>query len=202
MQNQRARKTVGRPRGFEAGEALDAAMRVFWSEGYEGASLASLTAAMGINRPSLYAAFGDKKGLFLQVLDRYETVAAAYVANALKLPTARAVAEALLRGAAERSTCADSPRGCLFVQGALVASAGAADVAKELSRRRKAGEKALKVRFQRAQAEGDLRRDVDAAGLARYVVTVVRGIAVQAAGGAHRVDLEAVADIALTAWPA
>src|SRR5947207_11547368 len=99
----------GRPRAFDTDAALDAALAVFWRKGYEGASLTDLTAAMGINRPSLYAAFGSKEDLFRKALDRYAEGPAAYVREALEEPTARAVAERLLRGAAELLTNPRNP---------------------------------------------------------------------------------------------
>jgi AcrR family transcriptional regulator len=71
-------KPAGRPRSFDTGNALDRAVDVFWRKGYEGASLSDLTRAMGINRPSLYAAFGDKEQLFRKVLDRYDEGPASY----------------------------------------------------------------------------------------------------------------------------
>src|SRR5271156_3918908 len=107
---------TGRPRNFCTETVLDRAMEVFWRKGYEGASLSDLTEAMGINRPSLYAAFGDKEALFRKVLDRYEEGPAAYVYEALKERTARAVAESLLRRAAKGSIDPRNPRGCLMVQ--------------------------------------------------------------------------------------
>src|SRR5439155_18551737 len=104
MKPQKPRKPrtpAGQPRSFDLDKALDAALQVFWRKGYEGASLSDLTQAMGINRPSLYAAFGDKETLFRKALDRYAEGPAAYVGEALKRPTARTVTEKLLRGAAE-----------------------------------------------------------------------------------------------------
>src|SRR3954465_7832302 len=110
---------AGRPRAFDERKALDAALKVFWRQGYEGTSLPDLTKAMGINRPSLYAAFGNKESLFRKVVQRYVNGPASYVAVALQEPTARAVAQKLLKGAAENLTDPSHPRGCLAVQGAL-----------------------------------------------------------------------------------
>ena len=107
----------GRPREFDVNEALDRAMRVFWRRGYEGATLPDLTAAMGINRPSLYAAFGSKEELFRKALDRYVKGPAAYVREALNEPTARGVADRLLSGTIDLVTDRRNPRGCLIVQG-------------------------------------------------------------------------------------
>jgi len=189
----------GRPREFDEEKALDAAMNVFWRDGYEGASLASLTQAMGINRPSLYAAFGDKEQLFRRVVERYENGPAAYVTEALKEPAARAAIERLLHSVADMSTCPENPRGCLLVQGALAATCG--PVRDLLVRHREAGAKAIQRRLRLAQAQGDLPPDVDPVDLSRYVVTVMRGLCVEAAGGASRRELRKVVRTAMKVWP-
>ena len=191
----------GRPREFDVDKALDCALQVFWRRGYEGATLPDLTAAMGINRPSLYAAFGSKEELFRKALDRYVEGPAAFVREALNEPTARAVAERLLGGTIDLVTDRRNPRGCLIVQGALACGETAESVRREVAARRVAGEVAVRQRFERARADGDLPAEADAADLARYVVTVMRGMAVQAAGGASREDLRRVAELALRAWP-
>jgi AcrR family transcriptional regulator len=193
----------GRPREFDVEKALDRALEVFWRAGYEGATLGELTRAMGINRPSLYAAFGSKEGLFRKALDRYAEGPAAYVREALNEPTARAVAERVLRGAANLLTDPGKPGGCLAVQGALACgdAPDCVSVRRELIARRAAGEAALRERFARAAAEGDLPAGVDCADLARYITTVVHGMAVQAVGGASREGLLRVAEMALRAWP-
>jgi len=182
-------------------KALDAAMQVFWRKGYEGASLSDLTRAMGINRPSLYAAFGDKETLFRKALDRYAEGPAAYVREALKQPTARAVTQQLLRRAADLLTDRQHPSGCLMVQGALVCGEAADCIRRELVSRRLAGEAAVRRRFKRAKAEGDLPADSNPADLARYVVTVSHGMAVQAASGASHEELQRVVGTAMRAWP-
>jgi AcrR family transcriptional regulator len=191
----------GRPREFDVEVALACALDVFWRKGYEGTSLPDLTRAMGINRPSLYAAFGNKEALFRKVLDRYAEGPAAYVRSALAEPTARAVAQRLLGGAVELLADPQGPRGCLMVHGALACGESAEAVRRELAARRAASEVAVRERFERARADGDLPAGADPADLARYVVTVVGGMSVQAAGGATREELRRVAEMALRAWP-
>lgn len=192
----------GRPREFDADQALDRALEVFWRKGYEGASLSELTEAMGINRPSLYAAFGNKEDLFRKALDRYADGPAAYTREALNETTARAVVERLLRGAADALTDPSNPPGCLGVHGALSCGEAAESIRDELCARRASFETALAQRFERAKLEGDLSADTNCADLARLVATVMQGMAVQAAGGATRNDLRKVAEMLLVAWPA
>ena len=191
----------GRPRAFDMEVALDSALRVFWEKGYEGASLADLTAAMGINRPSLYSAFGNKEALFRKVMDRYAAGPASFFGNALEAPTARAVAEQLLRGAVEAQCHTGHPRGCMAVQSALVCGDEALSVRAELTARRAAAQQALRERLERAKADGDLPRTADPAALAQYLAAVVQGLAVQASSGASRAELAGVAEMALKAWP-
>lgn len=191
----------GRPRGFDTKEALERATRVFWEQGYEGASLTELTAAMGISRTSMYAAFGSKEDLFRRALERYTDGPAAYGAESLLQPTARQVAAAFLAGSAHATTRPGFPAGCLGVQGALAAGAASRDARDTLTAWRGEGMSRLRDRFQRAVEEGDLPPGTDPGLLARYVMTVANGIAVQAAGGAARADLQQVADAALRCWP-
>lgn len=191
----------GRPREFDIDQALDLALKVFWQKGYEGASLSELTKAMGINRPSLYAAFGDKETLFRKALERYDTGPAAYGPVALAEPTARAVVEKLWRGAVELQTNPCNPQGCLVVQGALSCSEAGDPIREALKARRAEGEAALKERFEQAKIAGDLPASTDASQLARYAFTIIYGMAVQAASGATRAELHQVVDLALQSWP-
>lgn len=191
---------MGRPRTFDVDKALDSALMVFWKKGYEGTTLPDLTEAMGINRPSLYAAFGNKENLFRKALDRYSEKGAFFY-EALEEPTARAVVEKLLFGVADIMTEPGNPRGCLAVQGALACGEEADPIRQELIARRAEKEKAMRDRFKRAKKEGDLSADADPAALARYVSTIGYGMSVHAAGGATRKDLRKVVEIALSCWP-
>jgi AcrR family transcriptional regulator len=192
---------LGRPRAFDVDTALEAALRVFWTKGYEGTALSDLTAAMGINRPSIYATFGNKEALFRKALDRYSERMTNYTAEALKEPTARAVAERLMVGTADLLSCPGNPKGCLMVQGALACGEEADPIRKELISRRATGEAGLRERFERAKLEGELPAGADPGDLARYVMAVMHGMSVQAAGGASRAALQGVIDLSLRAWP-
>lgn len=163
--------------------------------------MSDLTTAMGINRPSLYAAFGNKEQLFAKAVERYNSGRTCFMARALGEPNARRVAEELLRGVVDMLCDPTTPAGCLMVQGALCASAGAETIRQALADRRKEGQAAIQARLERAIAEGDLPRGSRADDLARYLSTVMNGLAVHASGGASRKELRSVAELALKAWP-
>jgi AcrR family transcriptional regulator len=191
---------LGRPREFDIDKAIERAMILFWRKGYEGTSLTDLTRSLGITRPSLYAAFGDKQGLFRKVLNRYVEGPSRYVTDALNAPTAREVAEQLFRGAIELNTNPRHP-GCLMVRDAQACGAATETVKGELAARLLDGEHAIADRFRQAKKDGDLPADCNPADLARYVRSIVYGMAVQAAAGATRSELRNVAELALRTWP-
>lgn len=191
---------MGRPRAFCMDTALNRALEVFWRKGYEGTSLSDLTEAMGINRPSLYAAFGNKEALFRKALDRYIEEKGAYVREALEAPTARGVVERLLFGAADMLTNPDHPVGCLTVQGALTCGQEAESIRQELAGIRAQYETRIRQRMEQAQCEGDLPAAADPIEVARFIATIAQGMAVQAAGGASRESLRQVAETALRVW--
>jgi AcrR family transcriptional regulator len=192
---------MGRPREFDVEKALDLALQVFWRKGYEGASMADLTETMGITKPSLYSAFGNKEELFRKALDRYVDGPGGYFQVALAKPTARAVVEHLLYESAAAVTDPNHPPGCLAVQGALSCGDAAESIKQELMSRRAKGEQDLRQRFERAIAEGDLPERSDAADLAAYLSAILQGMAVQAAGGTAREQLRKIAEMALRTWP-
>jgi AcrR family transcriptional regulator len=192
---------MGRPRRFAKNEALEAAMRVFWEKGYEGSTLADLTEAMGINRSSMYATFGDKQALFRLAVARYADGPAAYVREALEQPTVRSVVKALLRGALQLLTDPSHPRGCLSVQGALACGSPAEPIKQAMIEWRKQGESDIQRRLQLARREGDLAKDVDPGDLARYISTVVTGLGIQSANGATRAEMTRLVDMVLRSMP-
>lgn len=188
----------GRVRQFDTDKALDRAMDVFWKRGYEGATLDELTAAMGINRPSLYAAFGNKEELYRKALDRYRSGPVAFVAEALGKPTAREVAEALLRGTVRMLTDRSHPGGCMVIRGTLACGAEAEGVRQEVLALREQAVGEIRGRFERAVKDGDLPKGTDCTALARYVTTVMHGMAVQPMTAK---ELNRVVELAMRAWP-
>jgi AcrR family transcriptional regulator len=190
----------GRPRGFDSDLALDAAVNVFWRRGYDGASLSELTAAMGINRPSLYTAFGDKAQLFHMALRRYVDRNMGYVSAALALPTAHEVAAAFLVGNAVAVTRPGLPAGCLSVQ-AAVATEGSSQLAL-LSENRATIQALFADRFRRAIDEGDLTANEDPDELATFLITLSTGFAIRAADGTSRDSLLTLVRRAMATFPA
>ena len=191
---------MGRPRSFDTDKALDEAMEVFWRHGYDGASLAMLTKAMGIKPPSLYAAFGSKEGLLKAALDRYAQRRSEHMRFVLEGETARDVAERFLSSIAESHTDPANPPGCLLVQGGLACGAGSENIPFELASRRAQGEMELRERFIQAQQDGDLPTDSDPVALARFLSTVASGMGVLASSGADREALREVARVSLRAF--
>lgn len=191
--------TRGRPREFDVEDALAAALRVFWTKGYEAASLTDLTEAMAITRPSLYAAFGNKEALFKQALDLYETEKLAYVKGALEAPSAKAVAQRMLSGAIDNVT--SECRGCLGVITSVGCGNEDSPIRDDIRARAQSSRRALVKRMQRAIDEGDFAIPVDAEAMTNYLMALLQGISVQAGAGASRADLERIAEAAQTIWP-
>lgn len=191
----------GRPRAFDLETALGQALAVFWKKGYEGTSLSDLTSAMGISRPSLYAAFGNKEALFRKALGRYLAGPAATLADALGKPDVRQAIAAYLEAAVEMLCCPEHPAGCLVVQGALSCGETADVIRTELAAQRQESLRQLRLCLDRGRAAGQLPADCDLDALARYIATLHQGLSVQAASGARRDELLAVVRIALNQWP-
>ena len=195
MAKKTSKPKPGRPRGFDIEAALDAAMRVFWEKGYEGATLADLTDAMRINRSSMWAAFGNKENLFKKAFERYANTYQGFMREALEKPTVRQVIESALRGTVDFLSTPGNPKGCLSIQGALAVGDEAGPIKKWLIQARKHGESVARERFEKAK--GELGTNADPAALASYFATLLQGLCVQAAGGATKAEMTKVVDTAL-----
>lgn len=163
--------------------------------------MAELTSEMGIAKPSLYAAFGNKEELFKKALDLYEREKLAYMAEALKEPTSRAMAEKLLLGALEMQTSSCDPKGCLGVISAVACGPEASSIRECVIERQEAVRRVTIARLAEYQQEGDLPADIDPEALARYMTAVLQGLAVQAGAGASKAELKSLVDMAMRTWP-
>ncbi|WP_331766903.1 TetR/AcrR family transcriptional regulator [Embleya sp. NBC_00896] len=195
-------KTAGRPRGFDREAALDRAVTEFWLHGYEATSVAGLTAAMGIKPPSLYAAFGDKRALFSEAIQRYGVTFGAVSGQVLaEEPDARVAVERLLYAIADAYTDPAHPPGCMVITAAVNCTSGAEDVKAELRAIREASTKAIRDKIATGVDAGRLPADTDVDALATYYAAIVQGMSTQACDGVGREGLEGIAALAMRAWP-
>lgn len=191
----------GRPRAFDRDTALRRAMEVFWARGYEGTSISDLTAAMGINSPSLYAAFGCKEALFRESVGLYGAVEGAAAMRALaEAPTARAAIAAMLRANVEMYADPKKPPGCMIVLSAAIGAPENTEIRAFLAQVRDAAQETLRHRLERGIADGDLPRGTDTAAMAAFYSTVLNGLSIQSRDGASRDELLSIVDCAMAAW--
>jgi len=194
----------GRPRSFDTEKALDRALEVFWRNGYQGSSLSELTLAMGISKPSLYAAYGDKESLYLKALQRYAALGAADAHCVLDgAGDARRAVEAYLRVTAAGLTDPSRPGGCFVVNGSADCGTSATPPGVESALRSAMcqGEERLKARLRRAEADGQLPADTSVAELAQFFNSLIVGMGVLAKGGAKRAQLDTLIATAMRVWP-
>jgi AcrR family transcriptional regulator len=192
----------GRPRSFDREAALDAAMMLFWRQGYEGASLSDLTTAMGIGPASLYAAFGSKEALFREALARYRSGVGSGLPRILNgAATGRQAIRLLLEGAAATLTRRAQPRGCMIVLSALHGFAESTDLDRELQQCRAEDAEMILDRIKKSVADGELPNSCNPAAMAAFYMAILQGMSVQARDGATRASLIAIADQAMQAWP-
>ncbi len=195
----------GRPRTFDMDHALDRAVEVFWKHGFQDASLNELTEAMGLSKPSLYAAFGDKEALYLKTLGRYVARLIERHAGALNdEPDGRRAVEGFLRSLAAMLADPELPGGCFIINGTADCGGSTipASVEQALRQALQGSEMMVLKRLQRAQAEGQLAPGAHAEALATLFVSIIAGMAVLAKSGAPRAKLDTAIDSVMAAWPA
>jgi AcrR family transcriptional regulator len=198
----RPRRARGRPRGFDRAQALEQALTLFWERGYEGTSIADLTAAMGITPPSLYAAFGSKEALYREALSLYRARPGSITPEELASePTAYAAIARDLRIAAESFTSGEHPPGCMISTAVLSCAPEHRPVAETVAELRAATIGAMADRIAIGITAGELPPDTDPHALARFYGAVLQGMSVQSRDGADRAALLEIARIALAAWP-
>tara|TARA_R110002167_G_scaffold149886_2_gene343395 strand:+ start:724 stop:1341 length:618 start_codon:yes stop_codon:yes gene_type:complete len=195
------RRRAGRPLSFDRETALADAMLIFWRHGYESTSISDLTRALGVTPPSIYAAFGNKKALFLEAVELYLSGASSPLAIIDAAPSAREAALTLMSGAAIAFTGDTTPPGCMLATSAISVSTDAEDVKLRLSAIRNGVEAHLARRVQQAIQSGELPPDTDAEGLAALTTTVIQGLSTLARDGATREKLTRVVAHAMSAWP-
>lgn len=194
---EKVKKLRGRPRVFDMDEALDKALEIFWKRGYEGTSIGELSERLNINKPSLYAAFGNKEELFKKALSKYTAGPVSFIREVINEPTALKVAEAFLYKSAEFLTDPQHPKGCMIVQAAL-SSTENSDLVKDLLIGYRAEyERFLAERFEKAKKEGDLSNEIDPEYLAKYLATLHQGMSVQATSGASKKELLEISKLAM-----
>ena len=192
---------AGRPRSFDRDQALARALELFWTKGYGDASMAELTAAMGVNAPSLYAAFGSKEQLFREAVDLYQRTQGGGVwARVEGDAPVRESIEALLLATAEAAACPDKPRGCLVVLSGAHPDQLPKGVCGELESLRAQSLARLEARLRQAQAAGEIGAGADPASIAAFYATVHQGMNFRARDGATADELRGTARAAMAAW--
>jgi len=189
---------LGRQRSFDTEQAIEQAMLLFWERGYEAASMADLSAAMGLNPPSIYAAFGNKQALFERCAAHYAQSVAAYAPRALdEEATAAQALHRYVLEAIEAFSAKERPKGCLLVSGATNCGKGSLGAQDLLAGYRLASEAMIADRIRQGVEEGDMPASTEPDLLAKYVAVLIQGLAAQARDGATAGDLHSVAELAL-----
>jgi AcrR family transcriptional regulator len=188
---------TGRPISFDRDAALEAAMLLFWNRGYEGASMADLTEAMGLNPSSIYAAFGDKHALFSLAVKRYMETRAQYATKALEEPTLERVIRALFDNTVAFLTTPGHPPTCMTLAGAAGCSVDATPARDLMMEIRNQNQVAIRERLLKARKSGELPKDINVDDYTRYLSTIIAGLSIQAANGSAKAELKRTAQMAL-----
>ena len=197
MINIEAPRPRGRPRAFDRDEALGRARRTFWRLGYEGASIADLTAAMAITPQSLYAAFHSKADLYKESLSQYRRTDGAFVWRAIEEePTAAGAFRRVLQEAAHQYARRDLPPGCMMSTGVTSCAEENQAIAAHVAAMRQEALERFRARIEKGIEDRDVAAGIDARAVARFLQSILQGMSIQAHDGASEADLSAVAEMA------
>jgi TetR/AcrR family transcriptional regulator, copper-responsive repressor len=199
MVQKKIARARGRPRAYDPDAALSGARDAFWRQGFSGTSLEVLSDATDMNRPSMYAAFGDKRALYLQTLDRY--IADADVAIERALDRSHPLAEGLRRfydnALSIYFASGAAPRGCYLIGTATTEANADAEVGEKLRESLRGFERAIESRLRDAKTTGELDAAADPAALAMIASSVLHSVAVRSRAGESRATLKALTDTAI-----
>ncbi|MBY5562126.1 TetR/AcrR family transcriptional regulator [Rhizobium leguminosarum] len=197
MKNPAARRR-GRPPAFDRETVLSAARETFWAHGYEGASIADLTAAMGITPQSLYAAFNSKADLYRAALEQYRGLGSdTFSALGEPIDTVSAF-ERILRGSAAIFSAPEHPKGCMISTAVLNCATENEVIADHVAAMRRRSLDAFAARIERGIREGDMKPETNPRALARFLGAIIQGMSVQARDGASLEELLDIAVLAIT----
>jgi AcrR family transcriptional regulator len=196
-----SKRDRGRPREFDRGQALEKAMRLFWSRGYDAISMADLRADLGITQASLYAAFGSKERLFHEAVELYrQTAGFSSTAALATVGSAREAIRAMLQAAVDAFSAPDAPGGCLLILGATNCPVESKTVQDHLLSIRRQISQSILDRLKLGQRDGDVQTTAPVVALTAYFSTVLHGLALQSRDGASRRTLTQVVEIAMANW--
>jgi len=196
MVQKQAPRPRGRPRAYDPDVALARVTDAFWSAGYAGTSLDDLSAATGMNRPSLYGAFGDKRALYLKALERYRTQSRAGLKEALALdqPLRQALRRVYAAALSIYLSGEGAARGCFTIGTAATEAVGNPEVRAFLAETVRSLDEAFEARIRFARDRGELKPDADPVALAKFATAVLHTLAIRSRAGQPRAELEAAAE--------
>ena len=188
-----------RPKEFDPDDAIEKAMQVFWHKGYEATSMEDLLSAMDLNRGSLYDTFGDKRQLFLKVIDRYCNGFVGEKFSLLDQPgPALPTLRRFIHGMIEGGLADPQRRGCLIANTVMELAPHEQDIAGKVCQAMKTGEDAFFKILSRAKEQGELAKDKDPRGLARFLTTMMQGTIVMIKSGASADTVKQTAETAFS----
>lgn len=201
MNTSTQKRTRGRPRNFDKDEAIKIALDLFRKKGFDNTSISDLTEAMHLNKPSLYAAFGNKEALFSEVLKAYISGPASYFFEVFNETTTKDLVRSLLTKSIEILFYSDYPHGCLIVMSTASEELQKAGIQQTLVTSLMEHQHKLVERFERDRANGELKKEVDPKRLALYVVTLHKGLSLQAINGSSKEEMLALVEQVIELWP-